>query len=172
MQESARIFVLPRVGIDIGRVIVGDDPLDHTRSLLSKNYLEAPEVTSAISAIGELCMSPNWEQIHLISRCSELVQGRTEQWLKHHRFFELTGLPPENVHFCRTSEDKAVLARRFYLSHFVDDQIKNLEVLPAITTNRILFNPTKQPTQKQQENVRIAKDWNDAVKLLNNPPRH
>lgn len=171
MPKPGKYHPISHVGIDIGRVIVGEDPDDYTKSLLSKNYLEAPEVKGAITAIGELCMSPFWSQVHLISKCSELVEKRTMEWLYKKRFFERTTLPVQNVHFCRTHEEKAIWANRYHLSHFVDDQSKNLHLLPEITVNRILFAPTKKPKDKDLEIMRVAQNWTEAKWLLEHPPR-
>ncbi len=168
-QNKSPIYVLPRVGIDIGRVVIGDDPQDYTKSLLSKNYLEAPEVKGAISAIGDLCLSPRWDQVHLISKCSELVEQRTREWLYAHRFFERTKLDEANLHFCRAIEDKAQLAHRLYLGSFVDDRADTLSLMPLCTANRILFNPTKKPKPKDLKVMTVATNWEQVKWLLDNP---
>ena len=62
--------------------------------------LETPVMHGAIDALGRL-VSTFEGRVWVISKCGPKVQDRTERWLAHHRFFEVTGITPDHIRFCR-----------------------------------------------------------------------
>jgi len=115
----------PRLGIDIGRVIIngpahpgggdtgffeGDEP----------TMLATPEMDGSFPAIGRLT-GLFGGRVWLVSKCGPKVQARTLRWLDAHDFYGRTGVPRTQVEFCRARPEKRLHCERLALTHFVDD---------------------------------------------------
>ena len=82
-----------RLGIDIGRVIIDGSSGSGDTSFFSGDtaaMLRTPAVPGAFAAIARLV--PLFEEAWLVSKCGPRVQRRSVEWLRHHRFFEVTGI--------------------------------------------------------------------------------
>jgi hypothetical protein len=66
------------------------------------------------------------------------VQSKTLRWLKHHRFYELTGVKLRHVHFCLEREAKAVICRKLRITHFIDDRLDVLLNLKTVSNLYLL----------------------------------
>lgn len=115
----------PRLGIDIGKVIIngpahpgGGDTAFFTGD--EATMLATPEMDGAFPVIARLT-SRFAGQVWLVSKCGPKVQARTLRWLDAHDFYARTGLPPVQVEFCLTRPEKRVHCERLRLTHFVDD---------------------------------------------------
>ncbi len=84
-------------------------------------------------------------RIWLVSKCGPEVQARTERWLTHCRFFEITGMDPSHVRFCRRRADKATHCAELGITHFVDDRREVLKSLIGIVPHLYLFGPQDNP---------------------------
>jgi hypothetical protein len=62
------------------------------------------------------------DEVHIISRVSRLQEERSKVWLQQADFFAITGIPRENLHYCREREDKAEIGRRLGVTHHIDDR--------------------------------------------------
>lgn len=139
----------PRLGIDIGRVIIngpahpgggdtaffqGDEP----------TMLATPEMDGAVATIARLVTIFDG-QVWLISKCGPRVQVRTLRWLDGHDFYGRTGLPPENVRFCRARADKRVHCEELALTHFVDDRPDVHAAIRGTVDHQYFFGPQDDP---------------------------
>ncbi len=88
-------------------------------------------VPDAIAMIATLALESFDGRAVIISKAGPRVSTRTMEWLRYHRFHELTGISPADVHFVRARSDKAEVCRRHGVTHFVDDR---LDVLVSLTT--------------------------------------
>jgi hypothetical protein len=142
---------MARLGIDIGRVIVGPvvGGVADTSFLGSRleEAMHTPPAEGAFDAIAALV--PRFEGVWLVSKCGPSVQQKSRAWLAHHRFYERTGIPPGNLRFCLARPDKAVHARQLRLTHFVDDRLDVLQHLRGLVRCLFLFGEQK----------RAAPDW-------------
>ncbi|MDG4780503.1 hypothetical protein O7614_12705 [Micromonospora sp. WMMD961] len=127
-----------RLGVDIGGVIIEPADEDADTSFFGAHYLRTPVVDGAFDALAAL--GPDFDEVHLVSKCGEATERRTREWLAHHDFAERTGIPVERLHFCRTRPDKAPIAERLGLTHFVDDKLEVLGYLTSVP-HRFLFRP-------------------------------
>src|ERR1700748_2618362 len=100
-----------RIGIDIGRVIIGGEGAD--TSFLDGDEgaaMATPEVTGAFTSIAEL-----WRRyegrVWLVSKAGDRVQARTRRWLDARGFFAETGMTRDRLRFCRQRREKADHAR-------------------------------------------------------------
>jgi hypothetical protein len=100
--------------------------------------LDTPAVADAFPTIAELVRGTFEGRAVIVSKAGPRVSARTLEWLRHHRFHELTGIAPADVHFVRARPDRGEVCRRVGVTHFVDDRV---DVLAALTTvsNRYLF---------------------------------
>src|SRR5689334_16267078 len=100
----------PRLGIDIGRVIIdGSAHPDGGDTAFfdgdEATMLATPEMAGAVEAIATLGLLFEG-RVWLVSKCGPRVQARTLRWLDGHDFYRRTGLPVRNVRFCRARADK------------------------------------------------------------------
>lgn len=133
-----------RLGIDIGRVIIDSPPGEDTAFFHGDHatVLRTPGVPGAFEAITrlvELFDGRAW----LVSKCGPRIQQRSLDWLRHHRFFELTGIAEGNVRFCLRRPDKAIHCAELQITHFVDDTADVHEALRGLVPNRYLFGPQR-----------------------------
>lgn len=80
-----------------------------------------------------------------MSKAGPRVQEKTRQWLRQHRFFERTGIPPDHLRFCLERPQKADHCRELAITHFIDDRADVLEHLEGVVRNRYLFGPQRKP---------------------------
>src|SRR4051812_16936999 len=115
----------PRLGIDIGRVIIGGGtgPGADTAFLSGddRRALETPPVEGALDAITDL-VAAFAGRVWLVSKAGPRIQARTRSWLDSRSFFNRTGVPKEHLRFCRERPQKAEHARELVLTHFIDDR--------------------------------------------------
>ena len=157
----------PKVGFDIGRVIIhaGDGAQD--TSFLSGNdddAMRTPPMKGAFEVIAEvnaLVGGRTW----IISKCGPNIARRSLRWLRHHRFYEHTGMREDRVIFCRKRPEKAPHCLRLGLDVFVDDRPDIHQTLAGIVGVRVLFGPQKRGRQTPP-GVLAALDWDEVRQLL------
>jgi hypothetical protein len=148
----------PHLGIDIGRVIIGGDGADS--QFLDgdeASALATPPVAGAFAAVAELVRRFD-ANVWLVSKAGPRIQARTCRWLDERRFFAVTGLPRDQVRFCRERREKADHARTLALTHFIDDRFDVLRHLEGIVPHRYLFGPQRRPYLAEPTLTPVA-DW-------------
>jgi len=163
-----------RLGVDIGRVIIGGGVVPGSSDTQffsgdTARMLATPAVPGALDALARLV--PRFEQVWLVSKCGERVQRHTRQWLDHHGFAARTGIPRENIRFCRKRPDKAIHCAELGITHFVDDKLDVHQALRGVVAHRYLFGPQRTPPPTW---VRHTATWEEAetaiVRGLGRPP--
>ncbi|MFN8658760.1 MAG: hypothetical protein U0105_20665 [Candidatus Obscuribacterales bacterium] len=84
------------------------------------------------------------------------------------RFYEITGLTPEKVHFCRERADKAAICTELGATHFVDDRLEVLSYLHDVP-NKYLFNPNPKEVSKFKavlNSVQKVSTWEQLLPLI------
>jgi hypothetical protein len=139
----------PRLGIDIGRVIIdgsahpnGGDTAFFTGD--EAVMLATPEMAGAFAAIGRLT-GLFGGRVWLVSKCGARVQARTLRWLAGHDFHSRTGVPVGNVRFCRTRPEKRIHCEDLRLTHFVDDQPDVHTAIDGAVAHQYLFGAKRGP---------------------------
>jgi hypothetical protein len=131
-----------RLGIDIGRVIIGggDAPGADTQFLGNDDAsaLRTPALAGSFETIARLVEQLSG-RVWLISKAGPRIQARTLCWLDHRRFYDTTRLPRDHVRFCRKRPEKADHARALRLSHFIDDRLDVLAHLRGLVPTLVLF---------------------------------
>ena len=137
-----------RLGVDIGRVIIGGGTVPGSSDTQffsgdTARMLATPAVPAAFDTLARLV--PRFTQVWLISKCGERVQRHTRQWLDHHDFAARTGIPRDNIRFCRKRPDKAIHCADLGITHFVDDKLDVHQALHGLVAHRYLFGPQRTP---------------------------
>jgi hypothetical protein len=134
----------PRIGVDIGRVIInGDGPDTSFFAHDQDQAMRTPAVPGAFESIAAL-VEGFAGQVFLVSKCGPKIQARSLAWLEHHGFFEATGVDRAQLRFCRERRDKAVHAVQLGLTHFVDDRFDVLTHLAGRVDRLYLFGPQRK----------------------------
>lgn len=154
------------IGIDIGGVIIGrtDDKSD--TSFFGKHYLQTPACDGVFEAIRQLVARGC--NVHIVSKCGESVEGKSRKWLTTNRFYEITGVEPTDVHFCRERADKAAICTTLGVSHFVDDRLEVLSYLTDVP-HRFLFDPNPKEVRKFKAflpSVQKVSSWAELMPLM------
>ncbi|HET8683559.1 MAG TPA: hypothetical protein VFM54_17070 [Micromonosporaceae bacterium] len=166
MDEYAR-HREPRLGIDIGRVIIngpghpgGGDTAFFTGD--EATMLATPEVPGAVDAIARL-VTRFHGRVWLVSKCGQVVEARTRRWLDAHDFFRRTELPRDHVRFCRTRPDKRIHTEELGLTHFVDDHPEVHAAIQGSVVHQFFFGPQRQPVPDYGV---PAPTWTDVERLI------
>lgn len=157
----------PRIGFDIGRVLIHAGDGSGDTSFLSGSDDDAmltPPMEGAFEVIREITERVDG-RTWLLSKCGPNVQRRSLRWLRHHRFHERTGLRPDHVIFCRRRPDKAPHCKRLGLGAFVDDRPDIHRHLESIVPLRILYGPQK-PGKHPPAGVLPALNWEEVRAIL------
>lgn len=150
----------PRLGVDIGRVIIdGSSHPDGGDTAFFQGdeacMLATPEMAGAFDSIGRLA-DLFGGRVWLVSKCGARVQGRTERWLRAHRFFERTSLAEDHVRFCRARSDKRIHCVELDLTHFVDDRVDVHDAIRDVVDHQVLFGTQRYAAPRY---LTVAPDW-------------
>jgi hypothetical protein len=129
---------LPVLGVDIGGVLIQRAADDDDTSFFGARPMDTPAVAGAFEALAQLAAGPFAYRVHLISKAGPSVTERTLAWLAHQEFSAVTGIAPAQVHFVRHRADKAPVCKKLGVTHFVDDRLSVLNLLPDVA-HRYLF---------------------------------
>ena len=144
----------PRIGIDIGRVIMapvqgGKADTSFLRGDLAQ-ALETPPSPGAFEGVGRLVEAVEG-QAWLVSKAGPSVQAKTRRWLRHWDFHGRTGLPRGHLRFCLERRDKAGICKQLLITHFIDDRLDVLKHLRGQVGRLYLFG--------EQPKLDAIPDW-------------
>lgn len=135
----------PRLGVDIGRVIIhGDGPDSNFIGGADEDALRAPAMAGVLEALARLCARFEG-RVWIVSKCGPRIEARSRAWLRAQRLFETTGIPHQNLRFCRNRKDKAPICLDLGIDYFVDDRVDVLRPMLAIVPHRFLFGADTSP---------------------------
>ncbi len=158
----------PRLGIDIGRVIIAGGTVHAgDTSFFGSNEEEAmgtPMVPGAFDTIAELVEAFDG-RAWLVSKCGQRIRQRSLRWLDHHGFWQKTGVSPQRVRFCKERKQKAGHAVDLGLTHFVDDRADVLRHLVGIVDHLCLFGPQK-PRSTTPPWATATLTWDEVARVL------
>ncbi len=157
--------IINRIGIDIGRVIIGPviGGVADT-SFLGRTVEKAMETPPApgafegVAALVRLFHGQAW----LVSKCGPSVQQKTKKWLRHWDFYNETGLDENKVRFCLKRPDKAIHCKQLKITHFIDDRVDVHKALRGLVPNLFLFGEQKEKAVVP-EWVEPVLDWPETV---------
>ncbi len=129
------------LGVDVGGVITDRIKNDGTdTSFMSDNYLKTTAVLDAFESLKKLNSKDAYfhRLVRIVSKALPKTEQKTRDWFNHHGFYDITGISPEHVYFCRERKDKAIICERLKITHFVDDNIEVMDHLRNVP-NKYLF---------------------------------
>ncbi|MFG6429894.1 hypothetical protein [Roseateles sp. LYH14W] len=140
---------MKNLGIDIGRVLIAPDAPDGRAdtSFIGGTLADAlatPPYKGMFDFVPGLVQQFGG-RVWLVSKAGPRVQEKTRHWLRHHRFFERTGIPPDNLRFCLERSQKAGHCAALGITHFIDDRGDVLDHLDGVVPHRFLFGPQRKP---------------------------
>lgn len=160
-----------RIIIDVGGVITDDQNryTDPERWLDGSDYLNTPLNPGIIEAIGAVVadiFGP--KDSFVVSKCSPGTQVRTREFFDHIDFYESTGIPPDNVYFSITRQEKAEFASALQATDAVDDRLENLGYLREVgpIQNLCLFMPSAEEVEQYQEHQLFVQQVNSSREML------
>jgi hypothetical protein len=124
--------------------------------------LATPEMAGAFASIARL-VAAFAGQVWLVSKCGPRVQARTLRWLDGHDFYARTGLPTDQVRFCRARPDKRLHCRELGLTHFIDDRLDVHEAIRGTVDHQYLFGPYGH---RLPSYVQPTPTWAEAERLI------
>ena len=123
----------------------------------------------SVDTLQRLCASGTFDEIHLVSKANRLVRVLFRLRLRSLDFWEQTGIPRKNLHFCRRHKDKAAICKKIGITDFVDDRLRVLSHLD-IEGKRYAMNPTRKREFKRfpktAEDVTIVTSWKELEDLV------
>src|SRR3970040_1117951 len=126
------------LGVDIGGVIIDRVRNDGTDTAFkSKRYLETTAIPGVFSSLAKLRERFNGE-IFVVSKAGLETELKTRDWLNHKGFYDLTGINPGDVHYCRERKEKAPICEWLGITHFIDDRLEILSYMYSVP-NKYLF---------------------------------
>jgi 5'(3')-deoxyribonucleotidase len=132
-----------RIGVDLGRVVIGGEGDD---TIFSDDYLGTPEVEGAYKSVSKLSKG---HELHIISKCGPVVEEKSMDWLDAEGFFYL--ILPHRANFVRKRHLKAPMAQALQLDIFIDDRQDVLDHMEGIVAHRILFTSWEQTNQELEK---------------------
>lgn len=164
-----------KLGLDVGGVILDFVPYKGTdKGFDTENYLNTPAVKDAFDSIKSLNGSgPFKDNIYLVSKHGPDGPSRILSWLKHHKFFEYTGIPEDHFYPCRERYEKEGIVRKLGITHFVDDRAEVLSHMMAVVLNLFLFQSLDEKLDDFAEVravAKFAKSWKELLPPLQHLP--
>jgi hypothetical protein len=139
----------PRLGVDIGRVIISGESHPNGGDTAffqgdEQTMLATPEMPGAVEAIAILVRLFEG-RVWLVSKCGPRTQARTLRWLDGHDFYRRTSLDAGHLRFCRERAEKRGHCEELGITHFVDDRVDVHTAIHGVVEYQYLFGPQAGP---------------------------
>ncbi len=105
---------------------------------------------NALRVIARLVAERFGRNSYIISRVTPEQKIRAQKWLTESGFHRLTGLPEDHVEWCTERHEKAPIAKRLGITHFIDDRPSVLVHMAGIVPHRFLFQGDLAEAEKLQ----------------------
>lgn len=158
--------MITKIGIDISGVLA-DNKHAHIKT---RDYAVFSVMEDAINIVRKIASQHGAENIHIISCVkSHQLSFITGIWMETHNFLKETSVLLDNIHICSSLKDKAKIAKKLKLTHFIDNRPEVLNHFPKNIVI-IAFQP-KDSEMKKYPNVlsraKVASSWKEVDKYLN-----
>lgn len=157
------------LGVDVGGVITDRINNDGTDTDFKRgDYLKTTAVPDAFESLKILNSRFNG-LVYVVSKCRLKTELKTRRWMRHHGFYDITGISPENVYYCRERWEKAPICKWLGVTDFIDDKLEVLSYLNSVP-NKYLFGPQKkEEIEKFKQHLSLVtpvESWNKFLELI------
>lgn len=125
-------------------------------------------VPDSFESLDSVVRSGNFENVYIVSRANLITRVYFLFRLRRSDFWEKTGIPRKNIHFCLRDKEKAEICKKLGVTDFVDDRPPVLEPMRDLE-HRFAFNPTRKEAKKYSEVLArstIVRSWKELEPLL------
>lgn len=159
------------LGVDIGNVIIDCRSITNTEdeTLWNEKFSNVPPAEGVFECLKKLNEEKFHGAIFLVSKLKEEQDDRTLKWLKDNKFFEKTGIKPENLILCRDRSEKEKICRERNVTHFIDDRLEVLSYMVDKVPNLYLFQPDPAEVEEFKQflpKVTLVKNWMELFNLI------
>jgi hypothetical protein len=147
------------LGVDIGGVIIN-------RTKFNGIYYP---ILNSFWALRQLRERRFGDNVFVVSHADAKMERDIRMGLRAWDFYEMTGIKPQNVGFCREREYKATICALFHVTHFIDDRTEVLEHLLDVVPNLYLFQGMPEeiaPRKAVLSAVVQVTSWKEVIKKL------
>jgi len=147
------------LGLDFGGVICerADAGEEYSNGMPLEAINPVPDALGVIAEMNELLHGRVW----IVSKATRRTERMTREWLKRHRFFEMTGVSSERIFFVRERFRKRDICRELGITHFVDDRPRTLEMLQGFVKHLYLIGSDSRGC-----GITVTRDWLVLGRLL------
>lgn len=131
-------------------------------------HAHARSLSGALEALRKIQETKQFADIYVISRVNVLGRIYFPIRLLFLRFSKRTGIPWDNIYFCRRQKDKAVLCEKLGITDFVDDRFSVLRHMGKLE-HRYAFGPTRRDFRKyakDNKDIVVVRSWGELLPLL------
>ena len=155
----------PHLGIDFGGVIIPSAKQKGRNDTQFKDsFLLSPPQSNAFDKIQSL-VKVFGGKVWIVSKAGKRIEDLTRIWLAENNFFSYTGMPQENLCFCRNRIEKQPICERLRITHFIDDRIHIMQVLKGTVPNLFLFG-NKEQNRGERKWTDLVENWNEAYNAV------
>ena len=144
---------MKKLGVDCGNVIL---------------YHYVGIVPDAFESLQAVVRSGCFENIYIVSRASLIGRAYFLFRLRRLDFWRKTGVPRENIYFCRKDSQKIDICKKLGITDFIDDRLPVLRHMESLE-HRFAFSPKKKDIKKYPEvlaRTEEVRSWNELEPML------
>ncbi len=135
--------------------------------VICRSWLVIP-LPDSLTELKKIVFSGRFDKVFVISRVSFI--GKYVVWFVFwcFGFYNRTGIPKENVYFCRHNWEKNVICKKLGITDFLDDRLEVLNSLDSVE-HLYAFNPIEKELKKYPDIVKkitIVKSWEELVSFF------
>lgn len=132
------------IGYDLGRTIKGPT---------KEQYND--EMPGAFDVISKL--TKKFNKSYIVPRVNSEQRERAINWLNNKNFYNITGIPENNIYYCFDRRDKALFIKALDIRVFIDDRPTVLSPM-GDDVLKILFNPWAGDLEKYKDEIMSMKN--------------
>jgi hypothetical protein len=159
------------LGVDLGNVIIDHLGFGTTNEFVQTgDYNIIPPVPGVMEALAGLNQASFNGNIFVVYKATDVAEEKILAWMKHHNFYERTGVPSSRIHRTQFRRDKSSLCEKHRATHFIDDRLEVLGHLVGKVRHLYLFRPQREEVLKFKQTLRhiqqVVMSWDEILKAL------
>ena len=163
--------------VDLGNVIIAHWLSNITpENFDTIDYNSIPEVPGVFDSLKRF-NDQFGGNVTVVYKATDVATEKILEWLKHHRFFERTGISFDRVRRTSSGRDKTPFIEQSSHSHhgttvMVDDRLEVLSYFVGNVPNLFLFRPQSQEVEQFRNtgalaHVHVVTTWKEIEEIIN-----